>query len=120
MLLGHRLVYDQDTMTGRTARDKEIITRALKSGKHLEVAVYDDGLCVIDYNCPIASAVYATYDPTTMRGKTEQDETAIEVALAMGRKLHVRKEGDEIRVIDVMCYIATAVYKEDSKRCQSL
>ena len=120
MLLGHRLVYDPDTMVGRTAKDKEILERVIGAGKYLEVAVYDDDLRVIDHNCPIANAVYATYDPTLMQGKTEHDETAIRDALAMGRKLHIRKEGDEIRVIDVMCYVATAVSKEDPKRCQSL
>lgn len=107
-------------MMGRTALDKEIIARALESRKYLEVAVYDDDLRVIYRDCPIANAVYATYDPEIMQGRTEHDETAIRDALAIGRKLHIRKEGDEIRVIDVMCYIATAVYKEDSKRCQSL
>ena len=118
MLLGHRLAYDADTMIGRTVRDQEIIAKALGDNKYLEVAVYDDDLRVVDRNCYIASATYITYDPKTMRGRTEADEAAIDAVLNAGRKLHIRKEGDELRVIDVICYIATAVYKDkdDSKR----
>ena len=49
------------------------------------------------------------------------DESAIDAVLNAGRKLHIRKEGDEIRVIDLICYIATEVYKDrdDSKRLSS-
>lgn len=122
MLLGHRLAYDTDTMVGRTARDKMVIDKALEANKYLEVAVYDDDLRVVDRNCYIASATYITYDPKTMRGRTNADEAAIDAVLNAGRKLHIRKEGDELRVIDVICYIATAVYKDkdDSKRPPSL
>ena len=118
MLLGHRLAYDADTMIGRTVRDQEIIAKALGDNKYLEVAVYDDDLRVAERNCYIANAVYISYNPNTMHGKTDSDEAAINAALTAGRKLHIRKEGDEIRVIDVICYIAPAVYKDkdDSKR----
>ena len=47
-----------------------------------------------------------------MIGKTPKDQEAIEEALMRGRKLHIEIVDSDLRVIDIACYIGTAIYKE--------
>ena len=52
------------------------------------------------------------YNEITMVGKTQKDQEAISNALHRGRKLHIEIVDDDLRVIDICCYIATAVYRK--------
>lgn len=52
------------------------------------------------------------YSEKVMVGKTTKDQEAIEEALGRGRKLHIEIVDSDLRVIDIACYIATAIYKE--------
>ena len=47
-----------------------------------------------------------------MIGKTPKDQEAIDDALKRGRKLHIEIVDSDLRVIDIACYIGTAIYKE--------
>ena len=112
MLPNNRIDYDPLTMIGFTARDKKIIERALESGRELKVDITELGLKVVDREFRIALAQYISYDPDTMIGKTDKDDNAIMSALEAGRKLHVVRVNNELRVIDVICYIGTAIFKK--------
>ena len=46
------------------------------------------------------------YNEKLMIGKTPKD------ALLRGRKLHIDIVDSELRVLDLWCFIATAIYKE--------
>ena len=52
------------------------------------------------------------YSQKVMVGKTSKDQKAIDEALSRGRKLHIEIVDSDLRVIDIECYIATAIYKE--------
>ena len=52
------------------------------------------------------------YSQKVMVGKTSKDQKAIDEALSRGRKLHIEIVDSDLRVIDIACYIATAIYKE--------
>ena len=52
------------------------------------------------------------YNEKIMIGKTPKDQNAIEDALLRGGKLHIDIVDSELRVLDLWCFIATAIYKE--------
>ena len=52
------------------------------------------------------------YSQKVMVGKTSKDQKAIDEALSRGRKLHIEIVDSDLRVIDIACCIATAIYKE--------
>ena len=52
------------------------------------------------------------YSEKVMIGKTPKDQEAIDDALKRGRKLHIEIVDSDLRVIDIACYIGTAIYKE--------
>lgn len=114
MLPIDRIDYDPTVMEGYTERDKKIIAKAIESGRELEVDVTELGLSVVDRGCRIALAQYISYNPDIMTGKTNSDEEVIKSALSSGRKPHVVRVESELRVIDVACFIATAVYRAKS------